>query len=427
MSIRDRIKERRKRRAAKNEAALYGDGAELLMSWLGIDGNTKEEISEVTYFTCLKKLSEAIGKLPLKFYQETEDGKIRAAPTNAARLMTIRPNPYMSAVTMWTTTEYACQHYGNGYIWMQRIFRSEKFGGDFEIIGMYPMWPQYVTVMMDDAGIFGEKGKLWYQYSDPKSGEMHIMRNEEVMHFKTWMSKDGVMGRSVRDVLKETVGGALQQQETMNTLYKQGVTASMVMQYSTDLDDTRRKKLQKKFAEQLTTPQNAGKVIPIPAGLELKPLSMKLTDSQFYELRKYSALQIAAAFGIKPNQINNYDKSSYSSSEMQQLDFLSDTLSYRIRMYEDEINAKVLTPSESEDQKYFKFNERAILRADTSSQMEALARGVNNFIYKPNEARDYLDLPKAEGGDDLIGNGNFIRAVLVGTQYTQKGGEDGEN
>ena len=89
----------------------------------------------------------------------------------------------------------------------------------------------------------------------------------------------------------------------------------------------------------------------------------------------------------------------------------------------------MITPAEQDENKYYKFNDRSILRADTGSQMEALAKAVNNFIYKPNEARDYLDLSKADGGDDLIGNGNFIPVKLVGTQYGQEGGNgnDGEN
>ena len=137
------------------------------------------------------------------------------------------------------------------------------------------------------------------------------------------------------------------QQETQNKMSEYGVTAAMVMQYSTDLDETRVKRLKAKFADQLTSPQNAGKVVPIPQGLTLQPLNMSMADSQFYELRKYSALQIAAAFGIKPNQINDYEKSSYNSSEMQQLDFLVDTLMYRIIQYEQEINSKVITPAET--------------------------------------------------------------------------------
>ena len=424
MGIIDRF---RKNKKEVTGGQLIGEDAELLMKWLGISGASKEEIAEVTYFTCLKKLSEAMGKLPLKYYQETEAGKIRAEPTDICKLMTFRPNPYMTPTTLWTTTEFNCQHHGNGFIWMQKVYTPMNYGGNVSVIGLYPMAAESVSVWMDDAGVFGGAGEIHYQYSDPKSGKSYLFRNDEVMHFKTWFSTDGIMGKSVRDILQATVRGASSQQTVMNSLYEQGVTASMVMYYTSDLDEQRIRKLKEKFADQLTKPQNAGKIVPIPEGLKLQPLSMSMTDAQFYELRKYSALQIAAAFGIKPNQINDYDKSSYSNSEMQQLDFLVDTLLYRIRQYEDEINGKVLTPAEIRENKYYKFNDRSLLRADTSTQMEALAKGVNNFIYKPNEARDYLDLPGAEGGDQLIGNGNYIRATLVGDQYSQKGGNDGED
>ena len=89
--------------------------------------------------------------------------------------------------------------------------------------------------------------------------------------------------------------------------------------------------------------KNAGKIIPVPLGMKLTPLDIKLSDSQFIELKKYSALQIAAAFGIKPNQINDYTKSSYSNSEMQQLSFLTDTMLFVLKQYEEEVNYKLLT------------------------------------------------------------------------------------
>ena len=138
-------------------------------------------------------------------------------------------------------------------------------------------------------------------------------------------------------------------------------------------------------------------------------------------------MQIAGAFGIKPNQINNYEKSSYANSETQQLAFLVDTMSYRLKMYEEEINAKALSPKDVEAGYFVKFNEKAILRTDSKTQMENLAKAVNNGIYTPNEARDYLDVPAKEGGDVLMVNGNYIPITDVGKQY-EKGGEgDGSN
>lgn len=403
-------------------------GSEELLEWLGIQhGTNKALLGEVTYYTCLKMLGETMGKLPLKYYQETGMGRIRADPTDVVRLMTVRPNAIMTPTTLWSTVEMNCQHYGNGYIWMHGVFQQETYGGQYQVLDMWPLQSCCVNVMMDDVGVFGNKGQLYYQYSDPKTGTQYLFRSSEIMHFKTWYSFDGIMGEPVKNILRYTIDGAMESQSFMNNLYKQGLTASMALQYVGDLDEPRRKALEKKFGDALTGPKNAGKVIPIPAGLTLTPLKMNLTDAQFFELKKYSALQIAGAFGIKPNQINNYEKSSYANSETQQLAFLVDTMSYRLKMYEEEINAKALSPKDVEAGYFVKFNEKAILRTDSKTQMENLAKAVNNGIYTPNEARDYLDVPAKEGGDVLMVNGNYIPITDVGKQY-EKGGEgDGSN
>lgn len=397
--------------------------SEELLEWMGIKNGNSELTSEVTYYTCLKMLSETMGKLPLKYYKETGKGRIRADPTPASRILTDRPNPYMTPTTLWSTTEMNCEHFGNGYIWIRRVFERSRYGGRYMPLDLWPMQSQYVTVLMDDVGIFGGKGCIYYQYSDPYSGEQYMFRSGEVMHFKTWYSLDGITGQPVSRILEDTVGGAKESQNYMNNLYKQGLTAAMAMQYIGDLDETRRKQLENKFANALSGPKNAGKVIPVPIGLQLTPLKMTLTDAQFFELKKYSALQIAGAFGIKPNQINNYEKSSYANSETQQLAFLVDTMLYRLKAYEEEICAKYLSPEEKEENYFYKFNEKVILRTDSKTQMENLTKAVNNGIYMPNEAREYLDIPWAEGGDRLIVNGNYIPLTDVGKQW-EKGGEN---
>lgn len=398
-----------------------------LFEMLGISSDTpKKLLSEVTYYTCLKMLSETMGKLPLKYYQETGQGRIRAEPTDTTYVLTVRPNEYMTPSTMWSTAEMNCEHYGNGYIWLRRQYVKEKYGGQYKTLDAWPMQSNYVSAIMDDKGIFGAKGKMYYQYNDPRTGELYVFKSSEVIHIKTWYSLDGILGVPTRDILKYTIEGAKESQTYMNNLYKSGLTASMAMQYTGDLEDTKKEKLQKKFDKYLTGPKNAGKVVPVPIGLTLTPLKMNLTDAQFFELKKYSALQIAGAFGIKPNQINNYEKSSYANSETQQLAFLVDTMSYRLKQYEEEINAKALTPQQVKDGFMYKFNEKAILRADSKTQMENLSKAVNNGIYTPNEARAYMDMPMKEGGDTLMVNGNYIPITMVGKQYGKEGGtEDG--
>lgn len=399
-----------------------------LLEWLGIDPATrKSELNEVTYFTCLKMLSETMGKLPLKFYQRTGKGKIRAEPNRAAMRLMERPNDIMTPATFWGTVEYNCEHYGNAYVWKRSEFIPHgRYGGEYSAKDFWIMQSNYVQVFMDDAGIFGGEGLLYYRYTDPHTGKAYTFGQDSVLHFKTWCTQDGIMGKSVRQMLKDTISGAGESQNYLNSLYRDGLTASMALQYTGDLDQKRRLALQAEYNKLLTGARNAGKVVAVPVGMTLQPLNIKLADAQFFELKKYTALQIAGAFGIKPNQLNNYEKSSYANSETQQLAFLVDTMSYRLSQYEQEINYKCLTPSEQKAGFYFKFNEKALLRTDAKTQMSNIVSAVTNGLYTINEGRELLDLHYVDGGDVNMVNGTYTPITDIGAAYGINNPDGGE-
>ena len=391
--------------------------SERLRQWLGIDDDitTPKALSETTYFTCLKVLSETMGKMPLKLYKEdATGGRVRA---DAVDVLLYRPNSVMTPSTFWSAMEANCQHYGNAYAWIQRDYGRGLKIGKIQTKAYWIMKSDCVTVYMDDVGVFGDRGRLYYQYNNPQNGEMAVFRQEDVLHIKNWLSWDGVMGLSVREILKSTIQGAGYSQRYLEKLYKSGLTASSVLQYTGDLDEKLRTQLQKKYNELLTGAENAGKVVALPIGMKLEPLTYTLADAQYMELKKYSALQIAAAFGVKPNQINDYEKSSYSNSESQQLSFLIDTMMYRLNQYEQEINYKCLTDEQRAKGFVYKFNEKVLLRANMETQMQSITSAVQNGIYTPNEGRHLLDLPSLEGGDVLIVNGNYVPLTDVGAAY----------
>lgn len=390
---------------------------EKILEWLGIAGTPSNQRSEATYFACLKILSETLGKMPIKrFLNDPNEGK-KVAPINEVyNLLKVRPNPYMTPTTFITAVENNRNHFGNGYVWVQRYLDKQKYGGNFGIKALYVMESAQTTVVVDDKGIFGGEGDIYYWYTDKYSGKSYVFPSYDVLHFKSSHSFDGITGLPVRKVLKATLEGGLESQKFMNNLYQNGLTARAVLQYTGDLSPKLQKQLTEKYEKYTSGASNAGKFVPVPIGMKIEPLNIKLTDSQFFELKKYTALQIAAAMGIKPNQINDYEKSSYNNAEMQNLTFYVDTMLYILKQYEEEFNYKLQSPKDIEDGYYYKFNENAILRTDSKTQKEILCGYVNNGIYTPNEARDKLDEPKADGGDILMCNGNYKPIKSVGKE-----------
>lgn len=385
------------------------------MRWLGVDAK-KNALSEATYFACLKKLSETMGKMPLHLYQNTDKGVVGQHNDELIKLLKARPNPYMTPSTFWSTVEMNRNHHGNAFVFL----RWNKFRLD----SMWIMPSEDVSVVVDDGGVFGQSDAIWYQYIDRQTGELYIFHSDDVLHFKTSTTFDGLTGASVQETLKSTIQGNLAAQDFITNLYENGVTARAVVQYTGDLSDDKQKRLIKGFEEFSSGTKNAGRMIPVPAGMQIQPLNLKLTDSQFFELKKYSALQVASAFGIKPNQINDYEKSSYRNSESQNLAFYTDTVLYIVKQYEEEITYKLLSISKLKSGFFFKFNVSVILRTDAETQMKILTGYVQNGVKTPNEARALQDMPAHPDGDNLMANGNYIPLGDIGKQYERNGDDN---
>lgn len=383
-----------------------------LYKFLGIDPDEDERaISEATYFACMKVLSEAIGKLPLKLLRYNERNGVETARKHPLYYaLHDRPNPYMTATNFWSTVEYNRNHYGNAYVWIQGAGKDMK---------LWILPSTQVTVYYDDAKILADQPDIYYVYSG--GGQNYRFSSEEILHFKSSNTLDGIVGISVKDQLKSTIGGGVKSQKMLNKMYDSGFTAKAVLNYTGSLNDANVQELVRMteaYAKGDLKDKGVENIIPIPLGFSLNPLNVKLADNQFVEVRQYTALQIASAFGIKPYQIGDYTKSSYASAEAQQLSFLVDTLLYIIKQYEEELSYKLLSREEIDNGYHFKFNVAVILRADLATQINTLSAGVSNFIYTPNEARAMLDLEAKEGGDRLLGNGASIPVDMAGTQYT---------
>ena len=388
-----------------------------LLDFLGLSDTKVDNLSEATYFACLKVLSESIGKLPLKLLKYNDrNGVITARDHALFKVLHDRPNPYMTSTVFWSTMEYNRNHFGNAYAWIQGA-------GNKTHLWILPS--NEVEVWYDDACIMSEIPDIYYLYS--KGGKLYKFGSEEILHFKGSNTLNGITGISVQDQLKATIGGNAKAQKMINKMYDSGFTAKAVLNYTGSLSDENAQAFVKgieDYSKGKLKDKGIENIIPIPIGAKLEPLNVKLADNQFIEVKQYTALQIASAFGIKPYQIGDYTKSSYASAEAQQLSFYVDTLLYIIKQYEEELTYKLLTAEEIESGLYFKFNIDVILRADFASKITSLSTAVNSFLYTPNEARAKLDLEAKEGGDELLGNGASIPVRYAGSQYTELEGDN---
>ena len=199
-----------------------------LYKFLGINPDADEdELSEATYFACMKVLSESVGKLPLRLLRYNEkNGVEKARKHYLYKVLHDRPNPYMTATTFWSTVEYNRNHYGNAYVWIQ---------GAGENIKLWILPSTDVEVWYDDAKILSDQPDIYYLYSG--GGKTYKFGSEEILHFKSSNTLDGIVGISVQDQLKMTIGGAIKSQKMLNKMYTSGFTAKAVLNYTGNLSD----------------------------------------------------------------------------------------------------------------------------------------------------------------------------------------------
>lgn len=368
-------------------------------------------MKEVTYFTCIKKLSEAVARTPLYLVQETEKGQRRAREDPLYELLSLRPNPYMTAVDFWKAIEATRQHEG-----MSAAVKQYGRGGKIE--ALYPCSVEGITI--DDAGFIKSKlrHKVLIDYRVTGCSISESGFYEDLLVFKGF-TLDGINTKPVREIVKSTIEGQIKAQNYLNGLFDNGLTNKMVVQLTSDIKEEKElRKIQEKF----TRLYSKGKrIFTVPAGFSVQPVNLSLADAQYEQIRRMSISQIAALFGIKMHQLNDLKDTNNNSLEQQQLSFLIDTLLILYESIEQEVTWSLLTKEKRAAGYKARHNTNVILRSSPETQQKILCGYVSGGILKANEARLEIGRETTPEGNDLIVNAGVLKLKDLGKSTKGEG------
>ena len=383
-------------RRAWNEAEPTISMSTIMELFSGKAYNEISDLGEITYFTCLKTLSESVGKMPVYIM---DADKRRITNHNTSYLLQVSPNGIQTPTQLFTYLEYCRNHYGNAYAYLYRDSKRE-------LQKIIPLDCRRVQIWVEEGKEFDSRSYRYF-YTDDRTGKSYWFKPEEILHFKSWVTEDNCLaGKSVREILATSFSGVKASSKFLADLHQHGLIANAVVKFTGDLKRESQDLLLNKIERQAR--DNNRRMITLPMGFDLQKLDLTLADSQFYELKKYSALQVAAAFGIPSFYLNDLEKSSYANAAMQNLQFYTSTLLYILSSYEQELNRKLLTRKEVSAGLNFKFNVSVLLRGDVQQQAEIIQKFVSSGVYSPNDARRWLDMPPVENGDKYLVNSAMI-------------------
>lgn len=333
-------------------------------------------------FSCVRVLAESVGMLPCSLYEQLDRGNRRAVRERLNKLLSTKPNNYMTPQEFWELLIACLCLRGNFY-----AYKVKALG---EVVELLPLDPSSVTPKLNS------KWEPEYQVTFP-DGKRDTLTQDDIWHVRIF-TLDGLTGLSPIAYAKQAVGLGLATEEHGSRLFGNGAVTSGVLQTDQYLKDDAWERLKTDFENRHQGLANAHKPMILEMGLKWQQISMTSEDAQFLETRKFQLEEICRIFRVPLHMIQNTDRATFNNIENLGIGFINYSLVPYLTRIEQRINAGLVKPSK-QGVFYAKFNAGALLRGDMKSRFDAYATGINWGIYSPNECRELEELNPREGGD----------------------------
>jgi HK97 family phage portal protein len=359
-------------------------------------------------YSCVRILSETLAGLPLHVYRYNDSGgKEKYFKHSLYKLLHDEPNSEMTSFVFRETLMSHLLLWGNAYA---QIIRN----GKGEVIGLYPLMPNKMTVDRDS------NGRLFYLYQRSTEDSPTLGKNcqvylapSDVLHIPG-LGFDGLMGYSPIAMAKNAVGLAIATEEYGAKFFANGAAPGGVLEHPGTIKDPQKVKDSWNSAYQGSA--NAHRVAVLEEGMKYQPIGISPEQAQFLETRKFQINEIARIFRIPPHMLADLEKSSFSNIEQQSLEFVKYTLDPWVVRWEQSMCRALLTDSEKPTV-FIKFNVDGLLRGDYASRMNGYAIARRNGWMSANDIRELENLdriPAELGGDLYLINGAMTKLQDAG-------------
>jgi len=368
-----------------NPASWMFDGA-ASKTGIAITEDSAMRLSAV--FGAVRVISETIASLPWEVKQDAGDST-RSASAHPINKLIHHPNGMMTDFNFREVCQaHLCLH-GNAFI----AIRRNEAGQPVKLIPVHPDRVE-VKVYKDEKFYTIDQGKETFDDTEM----IHILG----------LSFDGIIGKSVIEAARESIGLGLAADQFGGSFFGNGANVSAVLTHPGKLSDEAYKRLMASWARRYSGLDNAHKTAILEEGMNLQKVSISPQESQFLETRKFGVEDIARFFRIPLAYLGSLENSSTRANiEEQGIQFQRNTILPWVKRWEAEFNRKLFPGQED----YFiRMNMDGLLRGDISSRYSSYATARQWGWLSVNDIRKHESLDPIDGGNVYLQPLNMVEA-----------------
>lgn len=355
-----------------------------------VDENTSMNVAAF-YRGCVY-LATQISKLPweVKNKDNSTDENSRVS-----FLLNTRPNPEMNAMTFRLWALFQCLINGNAYAEIERTIAGAPLW----------IWP----ISNTDLDLWrDQEGKLWYRYLGEGGKTQSLIDPKNVLHFKNFHTRNGLVGESVISYAKNVLGISIAADRMASGIFRNGgLPAGFLMNKGT-LSDEAYARMKEDWESQYGADKQGGTAL-LEEGTEFKTIDIDPQVLQFLESRKFGVLEIARYLNIPPTKLYAMETATYSNVENANLEVVIDTLDAWARMFEAEADTKLL--NDNYGGKYTELDLYSVFRGDMNTRGNYFKAMMSVGAISPNEIRRLEGKAGYSGGDRyFIATNNYTPA-----------------
>jgi HK97 family phage portal protein len=361
-------------------------------------------VSMATTWACVNFWAGNIASLPVTVYRNGPSGvPVEDRNHPLFRLLHATPNYDQSAFDFWEYMTACIELYGNAYAYIRRA-------SDGRITSLTPAPPAAMAVRRLGNGDI--------EYSWTQDEKYYRLTQVDVLHIRGPMGGP-LGGVSPITACAEVFGGVLATNRASSEMYRNGVRPSGILtKEGQPLTGEQRTKLEERLQNRFVGAANAGRPMLLDGGLKWEQLSIKPSDAQLLESRKFGVEEICRMFEVDPHLVGATEgNTSLGSSITDQTNsVMKFKLRKRLKRIEGALEKQLLTREDRDNGVSIEFNVEGFLRADSKGRAEYY--GVMKEFMTRNEIRALEGLPPVEGGDVLMTQMQDVplRDAIAGTR-----------